>query len=276
MKSKGKFILVEGISGSGKTTLAKRLTEYLKERGIDVVLNSEPTKKNSFGRVVRAVIEGNEVSQDALTELKADIAFLSVMVEASSRRIARISKKRREEVIQFCKKLEYVWVKLDNGKELTELERQVLFIADRIIDVRTVIIPALTEGKWVVQDRYDLSNFAYGGAHGVSFDELYDWHVATLGNEYLIPDITFLVAVSPRIAVNRLVKSGKPLDLHESLESLKKVRVQYETAIEMQKAMCARMGRCLNLISLDGSKSADKVLEDMKSALIFSNLLKKQ
>lgn len=276
MSYKGKFILVEGISGSGKTTLAKRLTEYLKERGVDALLNSEPTKKNSFGRVVRTIIEGNEVSQDALVELKADIAFLSVMIETSSRRIARISKKRREDVIQFCKKLECVWMKLDNGKELTELERQVLFIADRVIDVRTVILPALTEGKWVVQDRYDLSNFAYGGAHGVSFDELYDWHVATLGNEYLVPDITFLIAVSPRIAVNRLIKSGKPLDLHESLESLQKVRVQYAAAIEMQKAMCARTGRCLNLSSLDGSKSVDKVLEVMKSALIFSNLLKKQ
>ena len=39
---KGVFITLEGIDGSGKDTLAQRISEYLQDHGIDVVLTREP------------------------------------------------------------------------------------------------------------------------------------------------------------------------------------------------------------------------------------------
>lgn len=272
MKTKGKFILLEGISGSGKTTLAKALVEYLKERDIDVMLNSEPTKKNSFGRVVRLVIEGNEVSKRLLKEMRGDIAFLSAVGFMNN---CGDEQKYRREKIQFCKKLECIWMKLDSGRELTELERQILFITDRFIDLKATIIPSLEEGIWVVQDRYDLSNLAYGSAHGVPLIELNAWHKAVLGDDYLIPDVTFFIHVSPELAVQRLKDSGKPIDLHEGLESLKKIAVQYEAAIGMRKAECLRVAKHANIVSFDGSLPVETTLEDVKNALMFANLLKK-
>ena len=44
MKSKGLFIVLEGIDGSGKTTLARGLKSQLESvKGWEVVLTAEPT-----------------------------------------------------------------------------------------------------------------------------------------------------------------------------------------------------------------------------------------
>lgn len=40
--STGYFIVLEGLDGCGKTTMAKRLTDYLKANGIDVIHTREP------------------------------------------------------------------------------------------------------------------------------------------------------------------------------------------------------------------------------------------
>lgn len=41
-KERGKFVVFEGNDGVGKSTMAGRLAEYLKERGMNVVLTKEP------------------------------------------------------------------------------------------------------------------------------------------------------------------------------------------------------------------------------------------
>jgi len=43
MNSQGLFIVLEGIDGTGKSTQAKRLGDWFRERGRDVVLSREPT-----------------------------------------------------------------------------------------------------------------------------------------------------------------------------------------------------------------------------------------
>ena len=269
----GKFILLEGISGSGKSTLAKLLVEGLKARGIDAILNTEPTKKSSFGRAVRMIIEGNEVPSELLAEFKEDVAFLEVALDTSAYRVTTAS---RERVNQFRCILSCVPGKLERGKELTELERQILFIADRFFDLKGTIIPALREGKWVVQDRYDLSNYAYGSAHFASFELLYELHLAALGDKYRVPDITFFVDVTPRVAAGRLKRSGKPIDLHEGLESLKKVRVQYEEAIKRQDTLPIIVGTHRpNVVRLNGAAPIKTVIREAEAALLKAKLLKK-
>ena len=52
---KGLFITFEGADGCGKTTQMKLLAEYLKEKGIDVVLTREPGGKG-LGEKVRAIL----------------------------------------------------------------------------------------------------------------------------------------------------------------------------------------------------------------------------
>ena len=160
------------------------------------------------------------------------MAFLDVALGLST---YLANEKQGEKAKEFLRNLDRICTKLESGKTLTELERQLLFLADRCLDLHETIMPALNAGKWVVQDRYDLSNFAYGSAHGASMEELYEWHKAILGKDYLVPDMTFFISLPPEVAAARLKHSGKPIDLHEGLESLKKVDEQYTRAIAFRQ-----------------------------------------
>lgn len=62
MKSKGKFIVFEGIDGSGKSTQMKFLADRLQERGIKVRLTLEPTY-GLVGDTLHRILSG---------EIKAD------------------------------------------------------------------------------------------------------------------------------------------------------------------------------------------------------------
>ncbi|MCP4229485.1 MAG: dTMP kinase [bacterium] len=53
--TKGKLITFEGIEGCGKSTQAKLLYEYLRERGVDVVLSREPGG-TELGEKVRDIL----------------------------------------------------------------------------------------------------------------------------------------------------------------------------------------------------------------------------
>ena len=54
---KGLLVVFEGIDGSGKTTQAKLLFEYLKKKGLDVILSKEPTN-SVFGEKIMELANG--------------------------------------------------------------------------------------------------------------------------------------------------------------------------------------------------------------------------
>ena len=55
----GKFIVLEGMDGSGKSTQTKRLTEYLKGRGLNVKTFHFPSEKGFYGKTVSAFLRGD-------------------------------------------------------------------------------------------------------------------------------------------------------------------------------------------------------------------------
>lgn len=80
-----------------------------------------------------------------------------------------------------------------------------LFAAARSDHVERLIEPALAAGKWVVCDRFVDSSRAYqGGAGGLSDAEIMALHV--IGSHGLLPDVTFLIDVSPEEATKRLAR----------------------------------------------------------------------
>lgn len=80
-----------------------------------------------------------------------------------------------------------------------------LFAAARSDHVERLIEPALAAGKWVVCDRFVDSSRAYqGGAGGLSDAEIMALHV--IGSHGLLPDVTFLIDVSPEEAAKRLAR----------------------------------------------------------------------
>lgn len=77
-----------------------------------------------------------------------------------------------------------------------------LFAAARSDHVERLIRPALDVGKWVICDRYLDSSRAYqGGAGGLGDEDILTLH--RVGSDGLLPDLTFLIEVSPEIAVER-------------------------------------------------------------------------
>ena len=77
-----------------------------------------------------------------------------------------------------------------------------LYCADRIQHVRTVITPALAAGRIVVCDRYLDATLAYqGGARGLGMDLIRDVHRLIVPP--LVPDVTFLFDLEPRLGLSR-------------------------------------------------------------------------
>jgi dTMP kinase len=58
-KSKGLYIVLEGIDGSGKTTQAQRIAAYFKAKGDKVILTREPRKKGIVGDLIQQVLHGD-------------------------------------------------------------------------------------------------------------------------------------------------------------------------------------------------------------------------
>ena len=77
-----------------------------------------------------------------------------------------------------------------------------LYMADRVQHVREIIIPALSDGKLVLCDRfYDATVVYQGVARGLGVDTVYSLHKLLLDG--IQPDITFLLDLPPEEGLAR-------------------------------------------------------------------------
>ena len=141
---------------------------------------------------------------------------------------------------------------LDKEKEFSPKELQQLFAEDRKEHVNNVIIPALQTGIWVISDRYFFSSFAFGASDGIDLE----WLIK-INKEFLLPDVTFLLQVSPEVCVQRIQTRGKSLQLFEYEEKLKNVWKAYKKVEDR-----------FNVIRIiDGEQSIEKVSENVTSII---------
>lgn len=106
------------------------------------------------------------------------------------------------------------------GKNPSTKELFELFFLDRKEDVEKNIIPALKKGQTVILDRYYMSSVAYQGAGGLdpAFIESENEKIAPK------PDITVILDLPPKIAVERIENRKSKPDYFERLKFLTKVR----------------------------------------------------
>ncbi|TMV08024.1 dTMP kinase [Ruegeria sediminis] len=69
MTGQGLFLTFEGIDGSGKSTQARRLAEFLRAQGREVVLTREPGGSPGAEEIRRLVLEGDPDRWSAETEI---------------------------------------------------------------------------------------------------------------------------------------------------------------------------------------------------------------
>lgn len=142
---------------------------------------------------------------------------------------------------------------LDEKIKVEPAELQILFTEDRREHLEKVIIPALKNNQIVISDRYFFSTFAYGTAEGLDLE----WLIK-LNNNFLLPDLTFLLKVRPEICLERIQKRGEGIKLFEKKEKLAKVWQVYEGLVS----------RFDNLYLINGEKNIEEVAEEIRRIII--------
>jgi len=131
---------------------------------------------------------------------------------------------------------------------------QLLFAADRDQHLEKEIVPRLKTGITAIVDRYFMSSVAYGVV-----DCDFDW-LAQLNRNFLIPDLTIYLDVSPSVCVERIAANGKSIELFEKKDILEKVAANYAKAIGVfQKEM--------KIAAIDAGRSRDEVFGDIKNLI---------
>ncbi|PIR02253.1 MAG: dTMP kinase [Candidatus Nealsonbacteria bacterium CG11_big_fil_rev_8_21_14_0_20_37_68] len=117
---------------------------------------------------------------------------------------------------------------LDKKAGVQPLQLQKLFAQDRKEHLENIIIPALKEGKIVISDRYFFSSFAYGSASGVNLE----WLIK-INDEFLLPNLTFILKVSPKICLGRIKKRGDKITLFEEKKKSGKFIKSCQSCLKM-------------------------------------------
>jgi len=130
------------------------------------------------------------------------------------------------------------------------MERQKLFVQDRTEHLQNKIIPALKEGKFVVCSRYAFSTIAYGHSDGLDASVLIE-----MNKNFLLPDATIVINVSPKECIKRIEKRGEAKELFEKEKKLDKVNEIYQKLPEMFE----------NIFMIDGEKPIGEVFEEIKN-----------
>lgn len=143
-------------------------------------------------------------------------------------------------------------VVVEKSISVSPQELQQLFTVDRAEHLEKMVIPALQKGIWVISDRYFFSTFAYGTSHGVDLEWLIEQN-----SKFLLPDMTFLLKVSPAVCVERIQTRGKGVTLFEEQEKLERIWKVYETFPK----------RFENIHVINGEQPIEKVHQDIVNLL---------
>ncbi|MBI4085137.1 MAG: dTMP kinase [Candidatus Liptonbacteria bacterium] len=136
---------------------------------------------------------------------------------------------------------------LDKKNEIDAAGLQKLFAEDRKEHLQNEIVPALKEGKIVISDRYFFSTFAFG-----SLGADLEWLIS-INDEFLLPDIAFVLVVKPGTSIERIASRGIKTTLFERLETLRKVVENYKNL----------GNRFENMILIDGERSIEEIHKEI-------------
>ncbi|RLC49715.1 MAG: dTMP kinase, partial [Candidatus Cloacimonadota bacterium] len=132
-----------------------------------------------------------------------------------------------------------------------------LYMASRSQHTGEWIIPALEKGKIVISDRYFDSTLAYQGAARKINLNIIDTitRFATFG---LVPEITFLIDLSPEAGLKRIRKDDADRLENESLDFHRRVREGFLKIAEKEKRFTI----------IDGDKTVSQIHQIITNKII--------
>lgn len=147
--------------------------------------------------------------------------------------------------------------------EMASYHMQAFYIEDRIEDYRDYTIPNLQNGFHDFKDRGMPSSFCYGSDSSREFHDFLGLHnrVFSAAKVPLIwPDLTLIYDVPAELAIERMKRSGKQLDVFEQKNKLKMVRKNYHDF--------AKFPEFPNCTIIDGSLSMEEVFIETKRLVL--------
>jgi len=126
---------------------------------------------------------------------------------------------------------------------------QLLFAADRGRHLNVEIIPQLEKRKMVITDRYAWSSVAFG-----SVELSREW-LLNLNKDFILPDLTIFIEVSPAICLKRIAKEKKGIELFEERGKLERAWDAYHSIVSKYW--------WTHIAVVDGEKEKKEVTEDI-------------
>ncbi len=141
---------------------------------------------------------------------------------------------------------------------------QLLYTADRAHHLEREIIPALEKGKIVITDRYLFSTIAFG-----SLDLEKKW-LLEINDQFILPDTTFFIRVSPKVCINRISCDRNEFELFEEEQKLKKVLSAYDKlSKEKYKIVTINGEKSVAQIETEVLFHVNKLVKTKKAGLSF-------
>jgi dTMP kinase len=101
-----------------------------------------------------------------------------------------------------------------------------LFAADRLDHLDSMIVPALRDGATVISDRYDLSSLAYQSVTAPAGERVVPW-IREVNACALRPDLTIVIDVNAETAEQRRGRRGANEEIFEARELQMKLAAVY-------------------------------------------------
>ena len=218
------FIMIDGIDGSGKSTIIETWKNFLRENGngfLDLV---------EYWKMRDSYPEKNEIRPYEFI-ISGEPTYTGV------------GKVLRQELIK-------------NGNNYTPQAIAEAFSLDRAVLYEKVIIPALKDKKFIIQDRGISSTLAY---QPIQTKQITTKYLANLsGNKLALkyrPDYLFIMNTKPEEAIKRIKNRADKQDnaIFEKLKFLKKLDKKFRST-EYQKIF-KKAGT--KIIYLEGNQKID-------------------
>jgi dTMP kinase len=153
-----------------------------------------------------------------------------------------------------------------NIHPMTEL---LLYAADRVQHIKTLISPMMATGKIVICDRFCDSTTVYQGfTRGIDISLIQ--RLNSLVFEGLVPDITFILDLDPEIGLNRAWKQINDGSRSESETRFENEKLQFHESVRNGYLALARQEPDRFVVvdaSLDPLKVSEQILEHLGKCL---------